>query len=373
MLTRCPHCETAFRVTPEQLKARNGLARCGSCHGVFNAFDSLTDEVALVIGQHRAPAAPQRRTEAILPAEVELQPETVTGFAVEMTVEPEAVLPDDTQVMVADRAPEPEPPGEAEIESAAEVPPIAEIGTRVTEAVSPLAEMDFALLPEEAAAEDNSESRLPQDGTAMVEAELEPDPESDDIQNESPPAPEVALIADSEPEEVVFPEAWSAVAAPPPPPRRWPWITGVLLLLVLTIGQLLFVFRIELGVLLPELRPALVAGCDLLGCVLAHPRKPEMLSIETSDLAPADGDRLLFTATLKNRAPFDQEYPHLELTLTDTRDAAMVRKVLAPADYLSPSLSIRAGFVARSDIPVKLTLEALGVPAVGYRLYLFYP
>jgi hypothetical protein len=98
-----------------------------------------------------------------------------------------------------------------------------------------------------------------------------------------------------------------------------------------------------------------------------------MLSIETSDLAPADADRLLFTATLKNRAPFDQEYPHLELTLTDTRDAAMVRKVLAPAEYLSPARSIKAGFAARSDIAVKLTLEALGVPAVGYRLYLFYP
>jgi len=190
---------------------------------------------------------------------------------------------------------------------------------------------------------------------------------------ELPSEPEEPSATTPEPEEDSFPEAWSAVAAPPPPPRRWPWITGVLLLLVLTVGQLLFVFRIELAVMLPELRPALVAGCDLLGCVLSRPRKPETLSIETSDLAPADGDRLLFTATLKNRAPFDQEYPHLELTLTDTRDAAMVRKVLMPADYLSGGQSVDAGFAARSEITIILTLEALGVPAVGYRLYLFYP
>jgi predicted Zn finger-like uncharacterized protein len=362
MLTRCPHCETAFRVTPEQLKARNGLARCGSCHGVFNALDSLTDEVALVIGQ-------QLRTEAMPFAAVEPQSETATGFAAEMTVETEALLPDDAQVVVAGEMPEPEPPSEAEIESAAVALPLVEAGT---EAVSPVADIDFALPSEEAAADNNSESRLPQDGAAMVEADLNPDAEPD-TQNVLPAAPEAAPVAAPEPEEAAFPEAWSAVAAPPPPPRRWPWITGVFLLLVLMVGQMLFVFRIELGVLLPELRPALVAGCDLLGCVLAHPRKPEMLSIETSDLAPSDGDHLLFTATLKNRAPFDQEYPHLELTLTDTRDAAMVRKVLAPADYLSPSQSIKAGFSARSDLAVKLTLEALGVPAVGYRLYLFYP
>lgn len=37
MITRCPTCETAFRVTPEQLDAANGMVRCGKCIGVFNA------------------------------------------------------------------------------------------------------------------------------------------------------------------------------------------------------------------------------------------------------------------------------------------------------------------------------------------------
>ncbi len=73
MLTRCPHCETAFRVTPEQLKARNGLARCGSCHGVFNALDSLTDEVALVIGQHHAPVATPRQAQSRSTSRAEIQ------------------------------------------------------------------------------------------------------------------------------------------------------------------------------------------------------------------------------------------------------------------------------------------------------------
>ncbi len=37
IITRCPTCETAFRVTPEQLDAANGMVRCGKCIGVFNA------------------------------------------------------------------------------------------------------------------------------------------------------------------------------------------------------------------------------------------------------------------------------------------------------------------------------------------------
>ncbi|MEE2749124.1 MAG: MJ0042-type zinc finger domain-containing protein, partial [Pseudomonadota bacterium] len=38
-VTRCPHCETSFRVGDEQLDAANGYVRCGSCLQVFNATD----------------------------------------------------------------------------------------------------------------------------------------------------------------------------------------------------------------------------------------------------------------------------------------------------------------------------------------------
>ncbi len=37
LITRCPICETAFRVTPEQLETAKGMVRCGNCIGVFNA------------------------------------------------------------------------------------------------------------------------------------------------------------------------------------------------------------------------------------------------------------------------------------------------------------------------------------------------
>ena len=45
MRTRCPGCQTVFRVTPEQLKARAGKVRCGQCQTVFNALDSLLEDL----------------------------------------------------------------------------------------------------------------------------------------------------------------------------------------------------------------------------------------------------------------------------------------------------------------------------------------
>jgi predicted Zn finger-like uncharacterized protein len=43
MFTRCPHCNTVFRITEEQLSAADGRVRCGRCRRVFNAGESLTE------------------------------------------------------------------------------------------------------------------------------------------------------------------------------------------------------------------------------------------------------------------------------------------------------------------------------------------
>jgi predicted Zn finger-like uncharacterized protein len=45
MFTRCPQCTTVFRVTANQLRAARGDVRCGNCAHVFNAMESLADEL----------------------------------------------------------------------------------------------------------------------------------------------------------------------------------------------------------------------------------------------------------------------------------------------------------------------------------------
>ena len=46
IITRCPKCSTAFRVTSVQLSVANGSVRCGFCLTVFKAFDQKTNSLS---------------------------------------------------------------------------------------------------------------------------------------------------------------------------------------------------------------------------------------------------------------------------------------------------------------------------------------
>jgi hypothetical protein len=115
--------------------------------------------------------------------------------------------------------------------------------------------------------------------------------------------------------------------------------------------------------------------CEPIGCDIPLPAKIDLLEIEHSDLVPDEktAGNLHLSATLRNRAAHLQTWPHLELTLTDTNDRALVRRALAPKDYLPTADLVAAGFAARGERQVQLDLRAADLPAVGYRLYLFYP
>ena len=41
LITTCKQCGARFRVTPQQLNAKQGQVRCGSCQALFNGFESL--------------------------------------------------------------------------------------------------------------------------------------------------------------------------------------------------------------------------------------------------------------------------------------------------------------------------------------------
>ncbi|RDT00634.1 hypothetical protein DWU95_27915, partial [Burkholderia contaminans] len=69
LATRCPHCETVFRLQQEQLSLHQGLVRCGHCHEVFNASESLVPEHAQQPEPALTePAAAPDRGDAPLPA-----------------------------------------------------------------------------------------------------------------------------------------------------------------------------------------------------------------------------------------------------------------------------------------------------------------
>ena len=209
---------------------------------------------------------------------------------------------------------------------------------------------------EGAPAPDNEPS--PQLGLFEAAKKLPPLPGAGAAANEDAPAPEFLDEA-------------------PPPKRRIAWALAALLALATLLAQGAYHFRTEIAVLAPETRPHLEAACAALDCELRLPRRPKLMAIESSDLQ-ADGRRdnvIVLNAVLRNQAPFAQEYPSLELTLTDERDEAVARRVLAPADYLGGAAAhvVARGIGPGAEAVLRVYIDASGLRAVGYRMYLFFP
>ena len=58
-VTRCPHCQTSFRVRDEHLSVAKGMVRCGSCLQVFKAAEHFVDEDTPAAVTPVAPAVPE--------------------------------------------------------------------------------------------------------------------------------------------------------------------------------------------------------------------------------------------------------------------------------------------------------------------------
>jgi hypothetical protein len=88
---------------------------------------------------------------------------------------------------------------------------------------------------------------------------------------------------------------------------------------------------------------------------------------------PGKPQEIALGARIRNLANVAQEYPHLELTLTDLTGQAAIRRVLRPTDYLGRPLNGVEVMAPGSEISVQLRLETPGTKATGYELLLFYP
>jgi len=265
MITRCPGCGTAFRVTPDQLAARQGKVRCGRCAAVFDARETMQE----------AGAEPSAQLEEHLDA----SGATVAAEPPESATEPS-------------RSPE-----------------------------SPAEEFEEALDTQEA-----------------------------------PPEFDAAPILR-------------------PAGRRRIWLAGSALLVLVLLAQIAMQYRGDIALLFPETGTVFRGICAALGCEVPLPRHADLIGIESSDLQadPSSPSVMVLTAALRNRAMFPQSHPALELTLTDSQDQPVARRVLAPRDYLGQGARLDAGFPANSELAVKVFLEASSLKATGYRLYLFYP
>jgi predicted Zn finger-like uncharacterized protein len=355
LATRCPHCQTTFRVVPDQLKLRAGLVRCGACKQIFNGLEQL-----LPPEDGAAPAAPPPASAT--PAAPASQTET--------PVEPQepaspsaASLSDDFRQ-----------PGEANNDPLLRMTlmDFSEF-ERAKEARAAASEAAAEGEPDESAlshAEEEESAELNQD-IEHLQQTLRSDPKRaaslrkmEDVPQEPPPeVPEPGFVQQARRQARIGRSRQIAMR------------TAAVVLSISLLGQAAYAFRDQLAAWMPQSAPLLAQGCALLGCAVGLPAQIDAVSIESSELQAlaSSQDTFVLVTLLRNRSATPQTWPHIELTLNDPSERAIVRRVIGPREYLPSPQEIAKGLAANSEQPVKVFFELAQLKASGYRVYLFYP
>jgi predicted Zn finger-like uncharacterized protein len=349
--TRCPACHTTFKLVPDQLRVSEGWVRCGRCAEVFEAsLHTVQAAVAApAFGAARSGVAPSKDAAQDAP-----QPASEEALETQPSVLPQPDL---------------------RLESPSELPP---------EPASPAA----AELP----AHWRPSAPAPAPAPAPDAAPTEPDP----LDIDSTPTDADAPHADAVAEGVSFVQEARRRAF-------WgrPWVVAGLLLCTLAAAvglaaQVAVHERNRLAAMDARLLPWLELACTHLDCKLAPWQNIEAVVIDNSAFTKDGKDgqddkddkdtsgnvtaitspstapstsRYRFSVALKNTSSLDVAMPALELSLTDTQDQPVLRRVFLPSE-LGAAPVLRAG----SDWAVSLPLAVVAQPSVaGYRVLAFYP
>lgn len=158
------------------------------------------------------------------------------------------------------------------------------------------------------------------------------------------------------------------------PASQWVFVTlsGILLLLLLL--QFVYFSRIHLAANYPQIKPFLQAFCQSLHCDVSLPQDISQLTIDDADIQEHKERQgvLTFSSVLMNHGSVVQAYPKVELTLTNTADEAVLRKILKPTEYLPASANPSAGLLPQQEQVVKVLLGVDEKLVTGFRVAIAY-
>lgn len=322
--TRCPACGTTFRIVADQLKISEGWVRCGHCADVFDATLYLEPWV---------PGAPAPAGSPPPPGPSVPQAELTTAsdpLEDELVTRPPAPLQDD-------------PPAEARDD--------ADFSTELQRFAAAKAADDAAAAAALAAA-----------STTSVKPVAAP---TDSSGNE---------VVDS-----VDPEAVPGFVRQAQQRAFWQ-SRGVrvglsflaLLLAALLAAQWALHERDRLTAWRPDLLPLLQRVCAPIGCAVGPVRNIEAIVIDSSALVRRLGNFHSFDLVLKNTADMALALPALELSLTDTRDEVISRRVFLPEEWPDAPAVIPAQSSLNVSFRLSLSVGE-ATPMAGYRALVFYP
>jgi predicted Zn finger-like uncharacterized protein len=288
--TRCPACDTVFKIVPDQLKISSGWVRCGRCAEVFDAAShAVASDAATVWPQVSTPA--------------------VAASNQAVTYDISALK--NTPKNIADEA----------------------INTPAT-AISSIKK------------ENNKEIQIDKEETDLSFVRMA--------------------------KNKVF---WQRTAV----------VRGLRAASVGLIGllffQVVFSQRSHLAATNPAFKTGLEALCQTLGCVIEPFKNIDAFKIDSSSFQKSQqtsadttqGENFALKLAIKNNTELAVAMPAVELTLTDTNDKPVLRRVLLTKELGFSGDTLSANGDWTGTVAVVVMPSSTKTAISGYRVLLFYP
>ena len=379
-ITRCPACATLFKVVADQLKVAQGWVRCGQCGEVFEAGLHLVP-VATLETQASPSALKGLADETPLPAKNALpfpmsdhgvfpppvSPKVPAGVPL---MSPEASCKGNLADAAADDKPM-QPADVSESENASGMPLPGEnpaIGSRRAGSETSHFSATNAGRHEPVFRADDFDFNPP-GSTLHATGHAR---QASAIPQDSQAFPDVAFVRKAQRKDF-----WKSTLV-----RTV--LGAICLVLALALGMQWTVGQKDaLAARAPQLAPWLQAMCRPLGCAVQPLRRIESLAIENTSFSRTGSDAYRLNFTFTNTGDAALEVPALEVTLTDSQDQTVVRRVVMPVEFGATATTL----AAYSKLTGALTLKvdhAGGqasaspaqtglLPVSGYRILAFYP
>ena len=326
LITRCPACGTLFNLVADQLKVSQGWVRCGQCADVFDATLHLQNESAA-----REAAAAQFMTPESLPPMVMADDVSHDSYAQDVAAA--LKTPEESSAFDSDA-------------------PVALLLATETGDVKVQSLVD---------ARDDVSIQIPTDVPSDASAEV-----PSDVLND------VSFVREARRQAF-----WRRPAV------RVALMLVVVFLIGLLAAQYAVAQRDSLAAAEPRLKPALQMLCERLVCTVGPVRQIEAIVIDSSSFNKVnDIGNYRLSFVLKNTSAAPVAMPSLEVTLTDTQDQPVLRRVLSSAQLGAANSMLAPGsdwsgaaslqVAANPTSPDNASPGVLGRIA-GYRLLAFYP
>ena len=394
MQTICPHCQTVFKVSNENLKAADGYVRCGICKEVFNALETdlpkaeieptaeteitsttethveqniepdNTDSVDLVLEQSDEVSADEELDS--LPATEDDADKEETP-AIEMTGPDENAQTD----LFAESAEIEEPESEtepvtAEAVEAEEEPEVIEeiiepetVEADISETDSVVTEIEAEPEPVESAPEVIAAAISTPTASVSSVAKTDTSPNHSNMDNSLFDGVQSKLI----PDEYRIPELHNTYSL-------WRDVTWSLAILILT--ACLFVeytwFNRNELISHPQLSPLVSQLCNIADCNIMDLREPDEIEMTTRNIYthPNVKNALMISGSLINHASFEQPYPDILIDFSDVRGEVIASRIFTPKDYLQIEVSSLKPMAPQVSIDFNMEIQDPGKQAMTY-------